>query len=201
MWWCPEKPARTTKAAAFTLIETVLATALAATVMVAALAMLTRFGGWRRDRAAGDGPRAVADAVMRVVEADLLAGRTVQLGSSDFAVDGYGWLDPATGRPTHLPARVIYRIRQAGGRSWLVRRQTAPDEAGTARTSRELLCRGVERIVLSEPIGPGEEPAQRPWRVGLGDPVPVPATLKVTLTLDEGADGTGPTVERIIHLR
>jgi len=201
MWWFPSKPTPAAKATAFTLIETLLATALAATVMVAALGVLARFRGWRGARAEGDSPRAAAEAAVRVIEADLLTGRTVRLGSEQVEIEGFGWLDPATGAATQRPARIAYRVAGAGGRSWLIRRQSAPDEAGVLRATDELLCRGVARMELIEPAAPGDEPAQPARPVPGKEFAPVPEAVKLTLVLDPGPDAPARTIERIIALR
>jgi len=198
MWWCRRRTTRAEKATAFTLIETLLATALAATVMVAALGVLTRFRGWRSARAEGDSPRLAAEAAVRAIEADLLAGRTVRLGSDGIEIEGFGWIDPATGAMTQRPAHVAYRVARAGGHGWLIRRQTAPDEAGVQRATDELLCRGVTRIELAEPTAEGE-PARsaRPS----AELVAIPEAVRLTLVLESGAAKQARTIERIIPLR
>jgi hypothetical protein len=57
-------------------------------------------------------------------------------------------LDPRSGRRTHRPALVLYRLEEIDGRRWVVRRQAALDATTGPTVSRELVCSGVLRFEL-----------------------------------------------------
>lgn len=184
---------------AFTLIEMALATALAASIMVAVLGVLARFSRSREGRVAGASNEAIEEAVVSVIETDLLNAETLEPLRDGVTIKGFGCIDADTKCISHFPAEIVYQVRPAGTSTWLIRRQTRTGPTGQVRTQSELVCRGVTKFALV-PIG---EPAkeQAPER-GQKQSLPAPAGAKLTITFgDAPAKSKQRSVERVLYLR
>jgi type II secretory pathway component PulJ len=198
MWFYRHKTSR--KSGAFTLIEMVLATALAASVMVALLGVLARVARRQERAPQRDGSETVEEPLLALIETDLLNADAIKPDQNGFSVKGLCRLDRASKRISHLPAVVTYQVREAGGRSWLVRRQTSPDAGAEPREESDLVCLGVEKLTLAGKGGPLQPAAGR--RIPQGwVAVPRAVILAVTFTAVGRSDGKEPVLKRVLHMR
>ena len=184
-------------ARAFTLIELVLAAALAATFSVAVLGTLTRIPRRREHMPRQPAWRESESALLSVVEMDLLNASGIRARPSGISLKGFCRLDAERKRVVHLPATVTYEVGAAAGQSWLLRRQSFLDPAGVPRRQTDLVCHGVKKIAVvagdSGEAGP-VSPAARRWQ-------PVPAAVTVTLTLGKPGSEEDRQVRRLLCLR
>ena len=183
---------------AFTLIETLAATALAATVMVAALAVLTRFARCGRPSDGADAARNAEEALVSVIEADLLNAETFEPTAGGFVLRGFGRLDDRTNAISHAAVTVAYEVARTDRHSWLLRRQSGPAAGPTDSIRSDLLCRGVEELTLTAAAA---DKATAPPSLAVG-PQPVPAAVQLEIRF--GPTGTvqeGRLLKRIICLK
>ncbi len=204
MWCCRDKQA---PASGFSLIEMVLATALAASLMVAVLLARTRVARGRAGRAVAPDDAARERALLAAIETDLLNARSLELGPEGIVIHGYAGFDAATRTIVSTPVRIVYEVRKAGGRRWLVRRQWRGRRAGRpgpAVVEAELVCDGVERLGL-EPVRDAPAGAGQPRAADTqptDQPAPKPRAVKLTATFSAAGEG-GParSIQRVLHLR
>jgi prepilin-type N-terminal cleavage/methylation domain-containing protein len=133
----------------FTLIETLAATALAAIMMTAVLAVITAMG--RNDR--GVTPEQVPadwrDRTTRIIEQDLRHARRYESRDNRITLYGPVSLDRGTLMPTHRPSIVTYGVVENAGQSWLTRTQTDPDARSLRNSWTELVCSGVVEVSIT----------------------------------------------------
>jgi hypothetical protein len=169
-----------TKKLAFTIVELLAATALAA-VLLGGLLLLT--GALARSTRALD-QVAQADewhrGVVELLRRDLAAATRVELGDGKVTLRGHGEIDRLMGNATHRPATVAYeQARLEDGRMWLFRRQ-GPG-AGPERTGEwiEPVCPDVEGFALEALDEKVSHAATRPAARNGPD---LPDVLVLTLT-------------------
>ncbi len=155
----------------FTLLELLMATVLSALLMVGVLAVVADLGadglsgGLSAAAEAASSRAAGEDAVehwLGLLREDLQhAAETNMLGESEVELIGCLALDADRRRRTHRPVRVVYRIADVAGRSWLVRRQEALDVLTNRHVQRDLVCRDIRRfelVLFAEGLGdPADE--------------------------------------------
>jgi hypothetical protein len=122
---------------AFTLLELILATALAGALLGGVLAASSRLSREGRALAARAGePR--AEDVFGLIRRDLINAASIRTVSSDLILRGYGGIDPRTLSSTSRLIQVSYRVRPGVG---LVRQQEYLDDLShPARWSELVLC-------------------------------------------------------------
>lgn len=118
----------TERAGGFTLIEVVLATALAATLMIAILGVTATLGRTHRAMTHTAASRERHAELIELLRRDLSHAQETRLGKNRVELVGFGSLDPSTLEPAQRPARVVYRLGDGDGASLLVREQTLLDE-------------------------------------------------------------------------
>ena len=118
MWYCP-KNSRNNRG--FTLIEAMVATALAAGLMAALLAVSTSIG--RNELAAKNSTASDGQAIVDWLELDLTGAKDVTTGENSIGIAGMTALDGATRAVKHQRVTVRYAVERLSGQSWLVRRQ------------------------------------------------------------------------------
>ncbi len=171
---------------AFTTLELLVATALAALLMVGVLHVTASIrpphdhdragsvnGGWTRH-------------LVQQLTWDLTNARTLELGENQVTLTGYSFLNkPGTrsrrrgqrsASSSHQPVRVAYVLR---GR-WLVRQQTNLSELTNRNTVSTLLCGNVtgfeiqtadESVIPTGPLGGATQDG----------PVPIPNTVRLVM--------------------
>lgn len=135
---------------AFTLVEALATMALASLLVLAGFRVIASVGRGRaamieRDPVAG---HAAAAGVLELVRWDLSNARFVRAGEDELSLYGYNAFDAQTLAPVHRPVRVVYRIRRAGGRGWLVREQTNLDVSNNRNRWTQLVCPDVSTLQL-----------------------------------------------------
>ena len=141
---------------AFTLVELLLASALATLLMVGVLAVVTHLARSEkalqplaRDDTAARMSQEELDAWITLLRADLQhAGRIERLLTGEVEMLGYQALQGASRQVGHRPVRIGYRLQEVDGRRWVMRWQTSLDSASHHRTSRDLVATGVRRFEI-----------------------------------------------------
>ncbi len=137
----------------FTLLEMLLATALAAILMVGVLGLIADIGSSELAAAEseepGNPPTSTWNAWAALLREDLEHAREVDLSRpNELRLVGTHALDSARREATHRPVEVVYRREEIDGRSVLVREQAALDVATNRNVQRDLVCGGVGRFDL-----------------------------------------------------
>ena len=157
---------------AFTLVQMVAATVLAAVLMVTALLVIAGLGRERRIAAASEKLEPPIE-MMELIRWDLVNAREMSTSRGQITLIGFGSLDQQDASPrSHVPVEVVYEVQRAADRSWLVRRQRTEDRRGRGEWSAELVCADVARFGVTEM---GETPAPRP-RATTTRPTSAPAS-------------------------
>jgi prepilin-type N-terminal cleavage/methylation domain-containing protein len=158
----------------FTLVEMLAATALSAVLLVTMLAVIASLGRERRAAAATNRAE-VPPGVVELIRWDLVNARELNGEAGRVTLSGYGALDPDALAPLgHRPIEVVYEVRRAAGRSWLVRRQRAGQDEDLS--SDELVCADVADLLIT----PLEATDELATAVAAAQPTSRPATLPTT---------------------
>ena len=140
---------------ALTLLELLAATLLAAMLMAALLGVLKGMTASEKSLV-GTGP---ADAwqsrLVERLEWDLTNSRTIQSSASGFRLTGFAARDFQDGTPILSPAVIEYAIFDADGITCLARRETHFDAMGFENGTGELVCTGVDGIVVAPAASDG----------------------------------------------
>lgn len=138
-----------------TLIELIVALALAATLAVGALTVTVnlRRSQMRWSRSGGDG----RSALRELLAADLLHADAARRIAGGFELRCRAALDPRTMKIHHLPAVIKYSVREVDGKYWLLRSQISE----SAGDFSELVCQGVRSITMESLEA---RPAAGRWR-------------------------------------
>jgi prepilin-type N-terminal cleavage/methylation domain-containing protein len=153
---CPCHPA--IRLRAFTLIEMLLATTLAAILMGG---VLVAAGAVSRDRLrmASREAKAHSGQMLEVVRRDLANGMALVglMNGDGFEIMGCGAIDPRTLLPNQRLARVRYRVaRQGRGAGVLVREQAYLDDPIRPDRWNEVVAVNVTRVAVTPLSGDGE---------------------------------------------
>lgn len=166
---------------AFTILEMLAATALAALLMLAVLHVIGSVGRTRAALAREFDPAWRAQ-VLETLRLDLTHSTGVRYEPNGVTLTGHAGLDRATLAPDHKPVTVAYGLATVAGRNWLYRRQTP--RAGSGRQPwRELLCADVTTFS----VRPAAAPADRPAAHGDQEEEPLPVAVSVEITGPAGA--------------
>ncbi len=140
-----------------TLVELLLASALATVLMVGVLAVVTNLTMTEKalNPLRGESGKNKAmtleelDAWASLLREDLNhAGRIEALASGEVQLTGYQAMVGSAREVTHRVATVRYQMQEVDGRRWVVRRQTMRDGLAGAQTTRDLVGAGVRRFEL-----------------------------------------------------
>jgi prepilin-type N-terminal cleavage/methylation domain-containing protein len=146
----------------FTLLELLLATTLAAALMVL---VLTVTASIRRSQSALRNDRADRQAMTRLeelMEQDASMSSKIQMRDDEVWFDGYSRLDRATQGPSHGATRVIYRLVRSNGHGYLLRQQTDLDNQTNQESQVELIMADVSRFVVESNRPGGANGADMP---------------------------------------
>ena len=128
---------------AFTLIEMLVTSVLAAAVMISVLGVTASIR--RPPPVAGD--ENLTGGLAALLEHDLVHARHIMPTADGMRLIGYGCLDPMTARPEHRLTEIVYRIvNEADGASWLVRDQVIHDDRTGPIRSSALVYRGAIKL-------------------------------------------------------
>ena len=188
---------KVSETAAFTLVEVLVATALAGSIMIAALAVLTRMA---READRGEQPSPdmqVQQRLLSLIEADLLNATRFRTHNNGFSVRGVSFIDGETMRIGQAPVDVVYQVKNAGQQKWLLRRQTGVDVMGVTRTHVELVCSGIENLTL---VAEGPLQEQSPL-ADASEGSPMPRSIRARIVFQSADQGGQAKLERVLHLR
>ena len=180
------------KGRGFTLIELLASLALSALLMAALLAVVASLG---RDRAAIERrggvepwPSRAAGLLRRDIEE---AAHYATAADRELVLLGPLCQNPQNATPLHTPARVRYRVVDAGEVRLLVREQEDLLDRSNRRVTRSLVCEGVERFAVELRWGSGSKPRQRDE---------LPTAVRVVLTMQQDAGKTDATSEPTLDM-
>jgi prepilin-type N-terminal cleavage/methylation domain-containing protein len=135
----------------FTLIEMVLATAIAALLMVGVLGVLTSIAR-DRQRVATTRPTSGQDTaqIIDLFRRDLACAKTIGMnGSNTLVLDTFSSLDGQSLQPIDRPARVTYRLAGEDSTRWLIREQAFADDSTAPPPLRSLVACRVQRLEVA----------------------------------------------------
>lgn len=178
---------------AFTLIELVATTALAALLMIACVAVLRSVELPQPGSADNDAPTVAA-----LIRWDIAQATHWHQEDAGLLLVGFGHIDPATLAPTQRPAAVRYELTIVGDNRWLSRTQTPLDAGGGA--DRQLLSTRIAGLrladitpsadaVTDDPFG-DDVPGDTTMFRSLVGVTPLPTALRVTLQMQRGTTQT-----------
>jgi prepilin-type N-terminal cleavage/methylation domain-containing protein len=152
----------------FTLVELMLASALAAVMLGGVLTVLTVVARDRQRLAAGaaaGGGGDGAERVLALLRRDLTHARTFQQPSPRGKVlllEGYGGINADTLLPDGRLCRVEYRIEELDAKRWLFRRQRYLDDRTHPQPWTAVVSSEVQRIFVDEVVTQVKPATARP---------------------------------------
>ena len=133
---------------AFSILELLAATALAALMMLAFLHVIGSVGRTRAAMARRGGDEAWKADLLETLRRDLVNATGIRYDGGRVTLTGHAALDRATLAPGHEPVAVTYGVRSVGGRGWLFRRQAPRDGFSAGPAWEELVCPDVTGFSL-----------------------------------------------------
>lgn len=143
-----------------TVVELLVATALASMLIVALLGILGILAEKRKlliDESAFVPWHVRLERQLRF---DLGNARRFELSPDRLRLLGYAGRNFETGRPTHRRTEVVYRLAPAAGKVWLVRDESQLDSLSNANRRTEIVCSGIGAMAMDVP-GERERKAER----------------------------------------
>lgn len=128
---------------AFTLVETLVSSALLAVLLVTLMQVI---GAISRDRLPSASVASEGEATVRLLRWDLAHAHTAHFGADRLVLSGHGALGRGGAAIRHQPVSVTYELESIAGRTWLVRRQTDAGNASAAWT--ELISSDVTAFTV-----------------------------------------------------
>jgi prepilin-type N-terminal cleavage/methylation domain-containing protein len=171
---------------AFTLLELLASTALAALLMLAVLRVVGSLGASRAALARQPQVQPWRGDLVETLRRDLTNASQITFGPDSVTLVGHGSLDPIDVTLGHQPVTVVYGLSSLHGRRWLVRRQSSRDTGSNQTAFAELLCGDVASFNI-RPAGAIPVSSM---------PVSVPASLIVSIS-----NSDGPIVDETLVLR
>jgi prepilin-type N-terminal cleavage/methylation domain-containing protein len=171
---------------AFTLLELLASTALAALLMLAILKVVASLGASRAALAHQAQVQPWRADLVETLRRDLSNASQISFGPDSVTLISHASLDSLDVTLGHQPVTVVYGLSTLHGRRWLVRRQSSRDTSASPSAFAELLCSDVASFNIHPA---GAIPASR-------TPVPVPAILIVSIN-----DSSGSIVDQTLVLR
>jgi type II secretory pathway component PulJ len=115
---------------AFTVIELLATTVIAAILMLAVLTVVGQLGRDQTRLAHGE-TQAAPEQIVQLLSKDLARATSITVDPQTGAVilEGYGALEQTTFIPTGRAARVTYSVLSSASGQWLMRKQLSLDEA------------------------------------------------------------------------
>jgi prepilin-type N-terminal cleavage/methylation domain-containing protein len=176
----------------FTLIEMLAATTLTAIAMVVVLRVIAGIGQSRSALARQEHRNPWPDSMLQLVRWDIAHAQKMYPTPDGFALEGFGGLDPATRAPDGQPVNIRYAIVPAGGRRWLVRRQTPLNASAGEEAWSEMICADVQSVQLE----PADESENAKGNADSSDAVPDTVRLRIRSTNAEAS-----LVDQVICVR
>jgi prepilin-type N-terminal cleavage/methylation domain-containing protein len=142
---------RCPKPRGLTLIELLVATALASMLLVAVMSLLKTLAVKRKVLVEQTAMAPWQQSLEEQLRWDLTHARRFEFAAESLWLMGYAARDFATGVITHRRSEVVYRLVRLGERTWLLREETQPDMLSNGNRRRELVCCGLTTIAMEIP--------------------------------------------------
>lgn len=147
----------------FTMLELLMALALSAMLMIGVMAVIAQLGAksvrqasahtgqaGQPGQAMEPGAGAAMESMARLMGEDIEQAEWVDATKpNQLELTGYCGLDDQGRGRLHRPVDVVYRLEQANGRTWLVRRQMLRDVLTNQNIQRDLVCGDVTGFAIS----------------------------------------------------
>ena len=156
---------------ALTLVELLVATALATMLLTTAMGLLKTLAAKRKVLVDGSGLAAWQQPLEDQLRWDLANARRFQLSPKRLRLIGYGARDFDTQVATHRQSEILYEVVPAGHNTWLVRNEIQPELNTNRNRRREIVCCGVSELKMETSGQSGE-----PQRAG-----PIPEQFRLRL--------------------
>ena len=142
----------------FTIMELLIASALAAILMIGILVATTQQARQVQRQQKRTSPTEL-DSLIQLLRHDLMLAQTCRIKDDLIHLQGYFKRDPKTHQQTQQPAQVIYRLVELGQDTWLIRHQRDPKNLTLEDSTANLLCKGITSMQLLAVQMPTEESA------------------------------------------
>lgn len=159
----------------FTLLEMLAATALAAILLIALLAVTASLGRNAAHMKKADRRQTWSDGLVPLLQLDLANATSLRIETNSFILEGHGEIDLAEATPTQCLATITYSLRRVGDHTWLVREQCARNPLEPSKRSVDFVCADVRAISLARVEG-GQKATQLPMN---GNSIPSAVRLVV----------------------
>ncbi|MFG0250420.1 MAG: prepilin-type N-terminal cleavage/methylation domain-containing protein [Phycisphaeraceae bacterium JB051] len=131
----------------FTIMELLIASALASILMVGILFATTQQARQVQRQQKRTSPTEL-DALVQLLRSDLMLAQACRIKDDQIHLQGYFKRDPKTQVQTQQPAQVIYRLVEIGKETWLIRHQRDPKSLTLQDSTANLVCKGITSMQL-----------------------------------------------------
>ena len=146
---------------AFTMIEMLTVSALAAVLFAALLTVTASLGRSNAAISRHEQANRWPHFLTETIRWDLAQARSLNSRSDMVTMTTHASLDPTTLQPLHRPAEVTYSIRTISNRRWLVRTQNMMTRDGSPESWTALISPDIRSFTLNA-AGPVTRPTTRP---------------------------------------
>ena len=127
----------------FSVIEILVATTLAAMLMIATLGLSSSISKTNKIFEKIDSEPAWVTQFCELLQWDLANATKIQTGKNKIILEGYGTLDRRHYAPNHSRVRVTYILKKLGEHNWVVREQEKLDDLTNRNRWADFVCTGV----------------------------------------------------------
>ncbi|MBI1368401.1 MAG: hypothetical protein GC162_07070 [Planctomycetes bacterium] len=178
---------------AFTIIELLLATALAVVLMAGSMKVLAALKADATTDTSATSTATIERTIIDLMQHDLVESRLLGQQQGTITMIGYASIPAAhtddasreSAGVSHEPVKIEYFVRSMDDRSWLVRRQTRINERSNRNRWSELVCAGVTGIRIERVVPAGVR--QDDPMIGT-DATPTPDRVRVIVEGDVNLD-------------
>jgi len=144
---------------AFTMVELLIASALAGMLILGVLAAITNLG--RTEQQQQKAERAsLPTHVIDLIRSDLVHADEMRVRDEQIELRGRLGIDRDSVQVNHMPAVVRYAIIHVNEQPWLIRRQKDPTNLSSDRTTANVIANGVSAISFTRiAIAPNDDGA------------------------------------------
>ena len=162
---------------ALTLVELLVAAALAAMLLTTTMGILKTLVAKRKVLVDGSALAAWHRPLEDQLRWDLANARRYEFNAQRLRLVGYGARDFDTHVATHRQSEVVYQVVRLAQNSWLWREEIQPEINSNRNRRREIVCCGVTGLAMQIPGQAGE-----PQHAG-----PIPDHFRLLLTRDNAS--------------
>jgi len=141
------------QAKGFTIMELLIASALAAILMIGILFATTQLARQTQRLRKVSSPTQF-NSMVELLHKDLKLATACRVTENQIHLQGFMLLDKKTQRPMQQPAQVIYRLVEVGNEHWLMRHQRAINNLTFDDMDANLVCKGITTMQLIAVLSP-----------------------------------------------